>query len=238
MKQIGEIGKVHSANKNCMTTQEAWGWLAVKKNQILQRYGDANSFAVAFNPSVQIKCAMNIERSLTGDAPTIRQLLYTYQMEHLEVWVRAQLIDLNEYAGVKTKMETAQMRELANMIIVKSEYLKASEILLFFHKLKAGDFGGFYGTVDPQKVGEYLGAFKVWRSQELDKVNSKLVQEQQERNRAEWQKTAISREEYKRRRMAHAIIPTDALPPPTRLQPKKREGSDRAFVTLVEKVEQ
>ena len=141
---------------------------------------------------------MNIERSLTGDAPTIRQLLYTYQIDHLQIWVMAQLEDLNDYVGVKNKMATAQMRELANMIIVKSDYLKASEILLFFHKLKAGDFGGFFGVVDPQKVGEYLNAFKNWRSQELDKIYSKQAQEERERQRKEWQKKAITREEFEK----------------------------------------
>ena len=175
---------------------EVSGWLAVKKNEIMQRYGDAHSFALMFNPSVQIKCAMNIERSLTGDAPTIRQLLYTYQIDHLQIWVMAQLEDLNEYVGVKNKIATAQMKELANMIIVKSDYLKASEILLFFHKLKAGDFGGFFGVVDPQKVGEYLNAFKNWRSMELDKVQSKQAQERRERERKEWESTCMTREEF------------------------------------------
>ena len=199
MKQIGEIGKVLSVNKKFMNTQEASGWLAVKKNEILLKYGDGHSFALAFNPSVQMKCAMNIEKSLTGDAPTIRQLLYTYQMEHLQVWVMAHLEDMNQYAGVKNKMATAHIKELASMIIVKSGYMKASEILLFFHKLKAGDFGGFFGTVDPQKVGEYLNAFKQWRSQELDKVYSRQAQEERERKREEWKRTGITREEYEKR---------------------------------------
>ena len=200
MKQIGEIGKALSVNKKFTNTPEASGWLAVKKNMILLRYGDAHRFALAFNPSVQIKCAMNMEKSLLSDAPTIRQLLYTYQMEHLQVWVMAHLEDLNEYAGVKNKMETAQIKELASMIIVKADYLKASEILLFFYKLKAGDFGGFYGTVDPQKVGEYLNAFKEWRGLELDKIQSKQVQELRERKREEWKTTGITREEYEKRR--------------------------------------
>ena len=200
MKQIGETVKALSVNKKYTSTQKVSGWLAVKKNQIVERYGDAHSFALAYNPSVQLKCAMNIERSLTGNVPTIRQLLHTYQMEHLQVWVMAHLEDLNEYAGVKNKMATAQMKALASMIIVKSDYLKASEILLFFYKLKAGDFGGFYGTVDPQKVGEYLNAFKGWRSLELDKVYSKQAQQQRERQRKEWQETGITREEYIKRR--------------------------------------
>ena len=179
---------------------EVSGWLAVKKNEILQIYGDAHSFALAFNPTVQIKCAMNIERSLTADVPTIRQLLYTYKIEHLQIWMMAQIEDLNEYAGVKNKMATKQMKELASIIIVKSDYLKASEILLFFYKLKAGDFGGFYGTVDPQKVGEYLNAFLNWRSQELDKVYSKQAQEERDRKRKEWETTCMTREEYEKRR--------------------------------------
>ena len=196
MKQIAEIGKAVSVNKKYTNTQKASGWLAVKKNEIQLKYGDAHSFALTFNPSVQLKCAMNIERALTGDVPTIRQLLYTYQIEHLQVWVMAQIEDLNEYAGVKNKMATAQMKELASMIIVKSEYLKVTEILLFFNKLKAGDFGGFFGTVDPQKVGEYLNAFKDWRSQVLDKLHNKQVQEERERKLKEWQTTGMTREEY------------------------------------------
>ena len=196
MKKIGEIGKALSVNKKFTNTPAASGWLAVKKNMILLRYGDAHRFALAFNPSVQIKCAMNMEKSLLGDAPTIRQLLYTYQMEQMQVWVMAQLEDLNEFVGQKNKMKTAQIKALASMIIVKADYLKASEILLFFYKLKAGDFGGFYGAVDAQKVGEYLNAFMNWRNQEVDKLQTKLAQEQLERKRKEWQKKGITREEY------------------------------------------
>ena len=179
---------------------EVLGWLAVKKNEILLTYGDAHCFALTFNPSVQKMCAMYIERSLTGNAPTIRQLLHTYQLEHVQIWVMAHLEDLNEYAGVKIKMETAHIKELANIIIAKSPFLKASEILLFFYKLKAGDFGGFYGTVDPLKVGDSLNSFLDWRSMELDKVNNKTAQEKREREQIEWQKTSITREEYLARR--------------------------------------
>ena len=204
MKKIGEIGRVLSVNKKSTNMPSVSGWLEAKKGEILLRYGDAHSFALAYNPSVQIKCAMNIERSLTGNVPTIRQLQSTYELGYLQIWVMAHLEDLNEYAGVKTKMETAQMRELATMIIVKSEYLKASEILLFFHKLKAGDFGGFYGTVDPQKVGEYLNAFKEWRSQELDKLYKKQALEERERKRKEWKKTGMTRQEYEKSRAGAA----------------------------------
>ena len=179
---------------------EVSGWLVEKKNEILSNYGDAHNFALVFNPSVQIMCAMNIERSLMGNAPTIRQLLHTYQLEHVQIWMMAHLEDLNEYAGVKNKIATNHIKELASMIIVKSSFLKSSEILLFFHKMKAGDFGGFYGTVDPLKVGESLNDFLDWRRLELDKVNNKTAQDKREHDHKECNKTAITREEYLARR--------------------------------------
>ena len=206
MKRIGELSKVTSASKKSMSMHEASGWLAIKKNQIISKYGNGHSFALAFNPSVQLKCAMHVERALTGNVPTIRQLLYTYQMEHLQVWLMAHLEDLNEYTGVQHKMSTPQMKELANIIIARSKYLKASEILLFFHKLKAGDFGGFFGSVDPQKVGEYLNAFKQWRCEELSKVHNKKRQEELERNRREWKKTGITRQEYEKRKRSNQPV--------------------------------
>ena len=183
---------------------KALGWLAEKKNKILTQYGDAHGFALTFNPSVQVKCALNIERSLMGNAPTIRQLLYTYELPHLQVWIMAHLQDLNEYVGVKNKMNINQMKELAQMIIVNSQYLMASEILLFFYKLKGGDFGGFYGAIDPLKVGEQLQAFKQWRSQELTRLKHKKEFEERERYRIEHQKHAITREEYEKARAQRA----------------------------------
>ena len=153
-----------------------------------------------------MKCGMHVERSLMGDAPSIRQLMHTYQLDQLQVWMMAQLEDLNEYVGAKNKLEITQMEALANMIIVKSEYLKASEILLFFYKLKAGDFGGFYGAVDAMKVGEYLNAFMAWRSLELDKVQSKLHQQERERKRKEWQTRGKTRQEYEQAKANQNII--------------------------------
>ena len=178
---------------------KATAWLEVKKGEIMERYGDAKNFATIFNPSMQVVCAMNIERALRGDAPTIKQLIHAYQVSQIEVWLMAQLHDLNDYAGVKTKMDSMQMKNLAHMLITKALYLKASEILLFFHKLKGGDFGVFYGTVDPQKVGENMNEFMKWRSVQLDRIIYIETQQELERKRAEWKKNAITREEFDRR---------------------------------------
>ena len=100
MKRIDKLLKVQNENKKSSTSQGAWGWLEVKKTKILATYGDANSFALQFNPSVQMKCAMNIEKALMGEAPKIRELKEVYSIELLQVWIMAQIVDLNNIAGV------------------------------------------------------------------------------------------------------------------------------------------
>lgn len=169
-------------------------------NPILADYGDAHSFALMFNPSKQITCANNIEKVLMGNAPKINELKQVYTIENLQVWIMAQIDNLNEYVGVKSKMEVPQMRELAAIILSKSGYLNASEVLIFFYKLKAGDFGSFYGVVDPQKVGEYLNLFIDWRREEIYRVTSKHQQLEREREHKEWKKRAITREMYQKNR--------------------------------------
>ena len=112
---------------------------------------------------MQSSFAQDIERAIDGTAPTIRELLHAYKLEQLEVWMMAQIENLNNFAGVKQKMRINQMQELAAILLQKCQHLKATEILLFFFKLKGGDFGGFYGVVDPQKVAEYFNVFMQWR---------------------------------------------------------------------------
>jgi len=47
-----------------------------------------------------MKCAMNIEKALMGEAPKIRELKEVYSIELLQVWIMAQIVDLNNIAGV------------------------------------------------------------------------------------------------------------------------------------------
>ena len=145
---------------------------------------------------MQVKCALNIERSLKGEAPTLRQLLFTYDVEQVRVWLMAHMMDLNAFVGVREKMQLEQMEMLANVFITKCMFIKASEVLLFFHKLKCGDLIEFYGAVDPLKVSIALNAFMTWRAAELNKIEVKRKEEKRLQQLEDSKKTAITREEY------------------------------------------
>lgn len=170
-----------------------------KKHEIVKRYGDAHNFAVAFNPDVQYKCAMDIERSLYGAAPTLRQLSATYTQNQNVMWIMAHLNDLNNFCGVKSKMDVPQMKQVASIILIEYPYLKASEVLLFFYRFKAGLHGQLYGSVDPLMITSALVDFMKWRASERGRIEDIKRQEERRRALEESRKNAITREEYEKK---------------------------------------
>ena len=200
MKKIGQIAKQQIEKDKSCNLPERQVWLSKRKDEIIALHGDAKEFALRFNPDIQVSCALNLEKSLTGNAPTLRQLEYAYGVKGIRAWFSIQFENLNKFVGVANKMTVEQMQMLADIFIVKVPYLKASEILLFFYKFKSGDLGDLYGSVDPLKISTALNEFLKWRSLELDKLHQRLREERRAKQHKEWLENAITREEYERRK--------------------------------------
>lgn len=167
---------------------------------IVQRYGDAHAFALTFNPDLQAACGANVERSFTGTAPAISSLVAAYGAKAVRVWVYAQLENLNVFVGAKNKIEPSQMSMLADIIITDYFYLKASELLLFFHQLKSGRYGKFYGSVDPMQVSVALTEFAAYRRDMIFRLeNEKRISESLDRAEKR-EALAITRGQYLRRK--------------------------------------
>ena len=198
MEKIGEIAKQQIEKDKSCNLPERQAWLDKRKDEIIALHGDAKEFALRFNPDIQVSCALNLEKSLTGNAPTLRQLEYAYGVKGIRAWFSIQFENLNKFVGVANKMTVEQMQMLADIFIVKVPYLKASEILLFFYKFKSGDLGDLYGSVDPLKISTALNEFLKWRSLELDKLHQRLREERRAKQHKEWLENAITREEYER----------------------------------------
>ena len=160
---------------------------------LVNKYGDARKFAETFNPDLQRVCAENLERSFSGDAPSIALLRNTYTDRQVRVWVLAQLENLNQYAGTKNKMNSDQMTMLAEIIITEYFYLKASELLLFFFQFKAGKYGELYGSVDPLRISSALIEFAAYRSDMIFRIEQKQKEEQR---LGQHKKNAITRQQY------------------------------------------
>lgn len=147
---------------------------------VIKKYGNALKFAETFNPDMQRVCAENIERAFMGEAPTITILRRTYNDRQIRIWIIAQIESINQYTGVKDKMEFEQMKGLAEVIMTWYGYLKATELMVFFHQFKAGKYGQLYGAVDPMRISAALNEFLSYRKEITFKL--KADQEREKRN--------------------------------------------------------
>lgn len=167
------------------------GTLSPIAMKVINRYGNGLQFAKTFNPDLQRICALSKERSFLGDAPSIAALMQAYPEKQVTAWIMAQLENLNDFTGVNNKIEPRQMKELAGIIEADYYFLKASELLLFFHMLKAGEFGIFYGNVDPMVIARSLFEFRTYRRQQIEFYEREIKQKQKQEELDRWQKNAV-----------------------------------------------
>lgn len=100
-----------------------------------------------------------------GTAPTLGLVRATFGNNTATVWVSLQLENLSEYAGCAGKLSKRQYEELSQMIVNTYPYFNLTEVMLFFQQFKSGEYGTFYGAVDPIKIMEALRSFDRQREQ-------------------------------------------------------------------------
>ena len=153
-----------------------------------------------YNPDLQQVAADNEQRAILGTAPMLCVLDAAYGDGSAVTWLIPQLHNLCAAVGVKTKLDDNQFKQLATMIRDEFGYLKATEVMLFLWRLKAGKYGEFYGSVDIQRVMRALrGKFY----DERTKVIEAYEEELKDRERIERAKTALKPHEVEalRRRL-------------------------------------
>lgn len=123
------------------------------------RYGNAEKFLNTFNPDMQVLAARFAERAYLGTAPSLEAVGLGYGEQTVIVWCCIQLENINLFAGVKEKMPVSRQRELSRLLLAEYPYLKVTELLLFFHRLKCGRYGRFYGMVDALFITSALMQF-------------------------------------------------------------------------------
>jgi hypothetical protein len=150
-----------------------------------------------FNPDLQKVAADNEQRAILGTAPMLCVLDAAYGEGSAVTWLIPQLHNLCAAVGVKTKLDDAQLMQLATMIRTEFGYLKATEVMLFLYRLKAGHYGEFYGSVDIQRVMRALrGKFCDERARVIDTHEGEL----KDRERLEWAKNALRPDEIEKLR--------------------------------------
>ncbi len=118
----------------------------------------------------------------------------TYGKRASSVWLSQQLIELNLFTKAE-KMDDYQVKETAKILTSNYYYLKTTEFMLFFWRLKSGRYGKFFGAIDPITIGSYLQDFLNERNQEIGRY------EQERKEREKPKSNGISFEEYCKREL-------------------------------------
>ena len=136
------------------------------------------------NPRTQTSFARQPDRAVTGSYPTLSDISRCYGKDFDVEWLLPQIGDLSMFTGA-ANLGPEQQEMLARAIAVEHSGLKVTEMLLFFHRFKAGRYGRFYGAVDPITV---MGAIETFLK-ERDELRMKNA----ETEAAEWRQWAEER---------------------------------------------
>lgn len=189
MKTIGQL--IHqppakSDSNKQLSLSTAW------EKKLITRFGDSTSFLAKVSPDMQLWCYDNPEQSFFGDFPTLSQL-HVLGRNTDKQWLVPQLSNLSEFCGVKEKLDKPQLESLAYIISKQFYYLKISEFMLFIMRFKSGQYGRFYGTVDPLIITTALREFCKERAVAIEQHD----QEEQQRLREQAAANAVTWEEYR-----------------------------------------
>lgn len=161
---------------------------------MLKRYGTAAEFLELFTIEMQSYAAREWVRAFTGEAPKLTTVRIGYGLPTAEVWICLQLENINQFAGVKEKLSIARQKELALLIINEYGFLRVSELLVFFYRIKCGRYGRFYGSVDALFITSALLLFLAERKESLIRIEEEKEKVQRSMNLPS--PTAITYEEY------------------------------------------
>lgn len=108
-------------------------------------------------------------------------------------FMNAHLLVVSDFVGAKNKITPNQLRAVGEQILTMFPTLTMVEFILFCARLRAGQYGIFYGSVDPQKI---LVAFKDFLK---DRDHDYRVKEEGDRKAREEQENY----EMKEKAMSH-----------------------------------
>lgn len=193
MEQIGQIIKSKLVKERMTHSPSCRN--SEQRVAPLTQYKTIEDFSKANNPSVQLTICNNTDECYFGSHPTLADLDRGYGRNASSYWLVPELTNLSEFCGCKEKLTGNALKECAVIIAQQYHYLKTSELMLFFYKFKAGEYGRFYGSVDPLIIMQALKEFTRDRYTAYEHREGEL----REKLYLESIKNSISYEEYRRR---------------------------------------
>lgn len=149
---------------------------------------------VAVNPDRQLQVCEKPETCYFGQSPTLASLNTIYGRGAAEAWLLPEVQEACLFMGIKEMPDNFQSAKLVRIIVQQYGYLKVDEVQLFFFYFCSARYRHFYSTFDPSIIILSLHDFL----RDRNRAYEEREQREREREREEWQRNAITYEEYQR----------------------------------------
>lgn len=152
----------------------------------LRRWGASKQLELTADPTW---CCM-------GGTPTLTQVSNVYGNRLSVNWLIAMLTDYQNVVGIKedNKLDINALADISEMLYNKYKHLKLAEFMLFFQRMKLGDYGKVYGSIDFAYIARALRQFCEDRALIIDRE----LQRRREEEYRESLARSVSRQEYER----------------------------------------
>ena len=166
---------------------------------MIEKYSDYKKFGERFNQKAQLKLALinpNYVSCNEYKIPCLSTISAAYGADAAINWLKIQFENLNDFVGIKEKMQIWQLEELSILFFSECYFLNIAEIMLFLIKLKRGEFGEFYGYIDPLKIMSAKNEFIIQRRLALQKHDEEKEKEKKKEMIRKWNEEGITYEEF------------------------------------------
>lgn len=128
----------------------------------------AEHFVTAFTPQ---KCLVQFGKITTpalcldSKTPSLAKIKKQYSEDFILAYIELWLDNLNDYINATRKLNVPQMQEIAILILQDYYYFNLADINLVFRKIKRGEFGKLFESLDGTKI---LSWFDEYAAQRID----------------------------------------------------------------------
>ena len=196
MEQVGKlIQQAMRENNSCLQRQKK----SADAVKLIEKYPEYKKFAERFNSQTQLKLSAinpNFVSCYNYNVPKLSTIANAYDTDAAINWLKIQFENLNDFVGVREKMQLYQLNELATLFFAECYSLNISEVMFFFIKLKRGDFGEFYGSIDPLKIMSAKNEFISQRRLALQKDEEERLKKQRREMLKKWDEECITYDEF------------------------------------------
>ena len=117
------------------------------KQELLEIYSPNKAFKL-FKKVGTVKKAI----SVNGKVPSLGELNRNHGDKFTEAYIKLWLVNLNDALGLKRPLTESQMDETAMILAEDYKNLNIADINLIFKKMKTGEFGEYYESLNMAKV--------------------------------------------------------------------------------------